>query len=328
MTRRDASPGDMGILPWSSTRGRPHPRGGRAGLSSGRSEEDSELTRDPELAAGWQAVVAVATAPPRAGELGGLGRALGHFRTAVPLSTVDTRDEGRRRMTPTTLGSRIGVAAAGVLLLGFGGVGAFALTGSSTEGRTAAVPTVAPTTGPAGVLAPSTQFAGSGEAGDDADDASDDTGDADGSGTPKSGAAPTTAVGPDAKGPAAHGLCTAWSHAKPSKRTAGHSVAFRNLVTAAGGPDKVEAYCASLPRPSAGKPDKPSSHPTGTPRGSAGKGSTHPTGKPSTLPGKPSTLPGRPSTLPGSGTLPSQPPTVPAQPSTGTAPAVTPTDQG
>ncbi|SES50069.1 hypothetical protein SAMN05216199_0604 [Pedococcus cremeus] len=317
----------MGILPWSSTRGRPHPRGGHAGLSSGGSVEDAELAHDPELAAGWQAVVAVATAPPRAGELDGLERALSHFRRAVPVSTVDTRDEGRWRMTPTTLGSRIGVAAAGALLLGFGGVGAFALTGSSTEGRTAAVPTVAPTTGPGGVPAPSAQVSGSDES-DESGDASDDAGDADGSGTPKSGAAPTTAVGPDAKGPAAHGLCTAWSHAKPSKRTAGHSVAFRNLVTAAGGADKVEAYCASLPRPSAGKPDKPSSHPTGPSSGKAGKGSAHPTGKPSSLPGRPSTLPGKPSSLPGKpSTLPGNG-TGPSQPSTGAAPAVTPTTRG
>jgi hypothetical protein len=210
-------------------------------------------------------------------------------------------------MTPTTLGSRIGVAAAGVLLLGFGGVGAFALTGSSTQDRPAAVPEAAPTTGvpaaPASATKPSGQRT-------DAEDQADKSGDdADESGTPKSGAAPTTAVGPDATGPAAHGLCTAWSHAKPAKRTASHSVAFRNLVTAAGGVDKVEAYCASVPRPSAGKAEKPSNHPSGKPSAAQGKGSAHSTGKPSTLPGKPSTLPGKPSTTPG-------------------APAVTPSARG
>jgi hypothetical protein len=316
----------MGILPWSSPRGRSHPQGGRAGLSPEASvdAELAELATDSESAAGWQVVVAVATAPPSAGEQAGLERALGHFRAAVPVSTASTGNEGRRRMTPTTLGSRIGVAAAGVLLLGFGGAGAFALTGSTTEGRTAAVPGVAPTTGatgPAGTTTPSGPTT-------DADDQSDDTDDADESGTPKSGAAPATAVGPDATGPAAHGLCTAWSHAKPSKRTASHSVAFRNLVTAAGGEDRVEAYCASLPRPSVGKADKPSSHSTGKPGGTPGKGSAHPTGKPSTAPGRPGTLPGTPSTVPSHPATPGPSSTVPDHPSTGTAPTVTPTARG
>jgi len=307
MTGRDASPRDMGILPWSSTRGRSHPQGGRARLSAdgasgptpGGPPEDTGLAQDPEVAAGWQLVVEVATAPPGAGELDGLERALAEFRLAVPVSSMETRDEGRRRMTPTTLGSRIGVAAAGVLLLGFGGVGAFALTGSTTVGNTAAVRGAAPTTGVAAAPAGATTPSGPKTDADDQSDDTSDTGDTGESGAPKPGGAPATAVGPDATGPAAHGLCTAWSHAKPAKRTASHSVAFRNLVTAAGGADKVEAYCASVPRPSAGKPHKPSSHPTGKPSDKPGKGSAHPTGKPSTVPGKPSTVPGMPSTAPG-----------------------------
>ncbi len=119
----------------------------------------------------------------------------------------------------------------------------------------------------------------------DSDKEADDK-DAD-EGTAKPSGAPTEAVGPDATGPAAFGLCNAWSHAKPSKQTATHSVAFRNLVAAAGGEDKVEAYCASVQHPSAGKADKPSKNPGGKPTDRPGRGATgHPTGKPSTTPGK------------------------------------------
>lgn len=91
---------------------------------------------------------------------------------------------------------------------------------------------------------------------------------------------PAQAVGPDATGPAAWGLCQAFAKDKPEKEpepgdespgssrgngngkgkdtgAAGakgkakeRSVAYRNLVRAAGGEDKVEAYCATVPRPS------------------------------------------------------------------------------
>lgn len=73
-----------------------------------------------------------------------------------------------------------------------------------------------------------------------------------------------SAVGPDATGPAAFGLCKAWAnHAKhdDGKERAAGSVAMRNLAEAAGGKAKVEAYCATVPHPSqrakGDKPDKP-----------------------------------------------------------------------
>ena len=98
--------------------------------------------------------------------------------------------------------------------------------------------------------------------------------------------APTTAVGPDAKGPAAFGLCNAFAHGKGAGKAADRSVAFRNLVTAAGGEDKVEAYCASVEHPSAHSKGKPADHPQGKPTDQPkGKPSSHPTGKPSTTPG-------------------------------------------
>jgi hypothetical protein len=134
---------------------------------------------------------------------------------------------------------------------------------------------------------------------------------------------PTQAVGPDATGNAAYGLCQAFAkdkaasegrakaekaqaqaHGKsqgkgnaPANKTSAtgdqgqskqKSVAYRNLVRAAGGEDKVEAYCASVPKPSdaaesesSGKPtEKPSHAATGKPAAKP----THPTGSPSELP--------------------------------------------
>lgn len=144
--------------------------------------------------------------------------------------------------------------------------------------------------------------------------------------TPEQAGAPTsTPAGPDATGAAAFGLCTAYTHAQ----SATASVAFQNLVTAAGGTDKVEAYCATIPRPGSaaashatGKPSAVPSHAVGAPSAVP----AHPTGRPSTLPahptGQPSTLPahptGPPSTLPAHPTGPpsSVPPHPTGQPST------------
>ena len=39
----------------------------------------------------------------------------------------------------------------------------------------------------------------------------------------------TGGVGPDAAGPAHHGLCTAWSHVQGTPGKAADSTAFRNL---------------------------------------------------------------------------------------------------
>jgi len=84
-----------------------------------------------------------------------------------------------------------------------------------------------------------------------------------------------TAVGPDATGPAAFGLCNAWAHVQTSGQVADKSVAFRNLATAAGGADQITAYCAKVVHPGLTKTDKSATHPTGKP-------ATHPTGKPAT----------------------------------------------
>jgi hypothetical protein len=121
------------------------------------------------------------------------------------------------------------------------------------------------------------------------------------------------AVGPDAKGPAAFGLCNAWTHHQANGAKPTDSVAFRNLATAAGGEGKIAAYCATIPHPGKGnhpsgkgtgkpkeKPDKPGKtrgdedeDETGKPTGKGtGKPTGGATGKPSgSGTGKPTTLP-------------------------------------
>ena len=68
-----------------------------------------------------------------------------------------------------------------------------------------------------------------------------------------------TPVGPDGTGPAAYGLCQAFA-GKATDAPATGSTAYRNLAAAAGGADRIEAYCAGITRPgsaNAAKPAKP-----------------------------------------------------------------------
>jgi hypothetical protein len=56
-----------------------------------------------------------------------------------------------------------------------------------------------------------------------------------------------SAVGPDASGPARAGLCRAWQVGRGADNgSKADSVAFQALVDAAGGADKVAAYCADV----------------------------------------------------------------------------------
>ncbi len=103
-----------------------------------------------------------------------------------------------------------------------------------------------------------------------------------------------TPVGPDATGPAAHGLCTAFDKERTHGKVAERSTAYRNLVTAAGGADKIAAYCATVPTPgpsvapSATPTPRPHGKPTSLPNGKvpgAGKPTAHPSGAPTPNPG-------------------------------------------
>lgn len=111
----------------------------------------------------------------------------------------------------------------------------------------------------------------------------------------------STPVGPDATGPAAFGLCTAYQHSKGHGNAGGKSVAMRNLAAAAGGSDKVAAYCATVTHPG-GKPTSLPSHSGGKPTSVP----SHPGGRPTSVPshsgGRPTSVPshsgGRPTSMP------------------------------
>jgi hypothetical protein len=102
-------------------------------------------------------------------------------------------------------------------------------------------------------------------------------------------------VGPDASGAAMFGLCTAWTAHQANGETANgkadDAVAFKNLAAAAGGADKIAAYCATIlqsPSPTvvpgratAEQTSASTSHPAGKPSSLPTQANTnHPTGKP------------------------------------------------
>ena len=102
---------------------------------------------------------------------------------------------------------------------------------------------------------------------------------------------PTAGVGPHAAGSPAAGLCRAWAVDKAKGTARDRSVAFRNVSGAAGGADKVEAYCAGVlvPKPTQGPaspttgasatPTTPSPH-TPTTKASKSNSPTTPTSNP------------------------------------------------
>ena len=200
-------------------------------------------------------------------------------------------------MISTLLGAKLGAAlAAGAV--SFGAVGAAAYAGVLPDGAQQLAHTTigAPAPGQ-GENADATKDAtdpanDAAEATKEAADAAKDPAEAgtnDAADSTKS-----TAVGPDATGPAAFGLCTAWGHVQTEGQVADKSVAFRNLATAAGGAEKITAYCATVLRPGTSVTGKPATHSGDKSATHSGdKSATHPTGKSSSHPtGKPATHPG------------------------------------
>jgi hypothetical protein len=113
-------------------------------------------------------------------------------------------------------------------------------------------------------------------------------------------------VGPDATGPAAKGLCTAYAANQQSGATPNsNAVAFRNLATAAGGQENITAYCATVmtPTTSPTETSSPTATATGSPTESATEQpTTEPTTAPTTSPtSAASTAKGQGTTNPGQG---------------------------
>ena len=197
------------------------------------------------------ALLAALTAAPQDDELAGHARVLAEFRRRG-LPARARRPARRRRRSLTSLTARAAAAAA-VAATALGGVAAAAYTGA--------------------LPAPAQQFA-HGMIGAPSPQPSHRPG------TPQATPARTDAVGPDATGPAAFGLCTAYAHAKAHGTASQKAVAFRNLAAAAGGAAKIAAYCTAVPHPGNSQPGQPASAPTHP----AGHPSSHATGKPSSHP--------------------------------------------
>ena len=175
--------------------------------------------------------------------------------------TFNTADLSRRSR-PATLRALLGVRVGAALAVGavsFGAIGAAAYTGVLPAG----LQDLAHTT----IGAPAAHHGDRAEPGDRGKVADRTAG----------STATKTAVGPDATGLAAIGLCTAWEHSKTNGQSAEKSTAFRNLANAAGGADNVVTYCAKIPRRDATTSGKPTSHPTAKP-------ASHPTAKPASHP--------------------------------------------
>ncbi|WP_432995930.1 hypothetical protein [Dactylosporangium sp. CA-233914] len=102
--------------------------------------------------------------------------------------------------------------------------------------------------------------------------------------------------------PSLVGLCHAYTAGAGAEHgKALENPAFSALITAAGGKDKVDAYCSTLSAASASESAHPGGHPTGAPTGQpAGAATTHHTGAPTDRPtGAPTDHPtGRPSQEP------------------------------
>src|SRR5215472_2965908 len=167
-------------------------------------------------------VLGALRAAPASDEAVGKAAALAEFRQQVGVSSQPNRSRRRRPTLLSSLLSAKAAAAAAVAVVGLGGV--------ATAAFANALPSAAQQFAHDTIGAPSPHA--SAHAAD----------------KPKAGHSGTP-VGPNASGPAAFGLCTAYSHAKHHGTAAQKAVAFRNLEKAAGGAANVAAFCTSVSHP-------------------------------------------------------------------------------
>ena len=268
MSGWDVSDADMPNIPGSQRADVPElPDGALDALLTGDLVTDEACTGLQPAAA----LLAALNAAPQDGELAGHARVLAEFRRrGLP---VHARRSARRRprLLAALLTAKAAAAAAAVAAAALGGVAAAAYTGT--------------------LPAPAQQFA-HGMIGAPSPQPSHRPGTPQPShrpgapqpshrpGTPQATPARTDAVGPEATGPAAFGLCTAYAHAKAHGTASQKAVAFRNLAAAAGGAAKIAAYCTAVPHPGRSQPSASASAPTHP----AGQHASHPTGKPSSHP--------------------------------------------
>jgi hypothetical protein len=272
MSGWDVSDADMPNIPGSQRADVPElPDGALDALLTG------DLVTD-EACAGLQpaaSLLAALNAAPHDGELAGHARALAGFRHRGGMPVHARRSARRRpRLLISPLAAKATAAVAAAAAAALGGVAAAAYTGT--------------------LPAPAQQFAHS-MIGAPSPQPSHRPGTPQPShrpGTPQATPARSDAVGPDATGPAAFGLCTAYAHAKAHGTASQKAMAFRNLAAAAGGVAKIAAYCTAVPHPGNSQSSlaapapthpfgPPASHPTGKP---SSQPTAHPTGRPSSAP--------------------------------------------
>jgi hypothetical protein len=260
MSGWDVSDADMPNIPGS-------PRADVPELPDGALE--ALLTGDLVTGEAWAglqpaaALLAALNAAPQDDELAGHARVLAEFRRRGGMPVHARRSARRRSRLLTALLTAKAAAAAGAAAIALGG-------GVAAAAYTSTLP------------APAQQFAHS-VIGAPSPQPSHRPGTPQPShrpGTLQATPARTDAGGPDATGPAAFGLCTAYAHAKAHGTASQKAMAFRNLAAAAGSAAKVAAYCTAVPHPGRSR----SSQPASTPTHPAGRPASHPTGKPSSHP--------------------------------------------
>ena len=266
MSDWDVSDADMPNIPGSPRADVPElPDGALDALLTG------DLVTD-EACAGLQpaaTLLAALNAAPQDGELAGHARVLAEFRHRGGRPVHARRSARRRSRLLTVLLTAKAAAAAAAAAVALGGVAAAAYTSTLPAPAQQFAHSVIGAPSPSPSASPSHR-----------------------PGTPQATPARTDAVGPDATGPAASGLCTAYAHAKAHGTASQKAVAFRNLAAAAGGAAKIAAYCTAVPHPGSSQSSQPASAPTHP----AGRSASHATGKPSSHPtphpaGRPSSAP-------------------------------------
>ena len=248
MTDRGVSDSDMPTLPWQT---RPEAQA-LDGLLSGNCRPE-EVPADLRPVA---EVLVALQAPPDRREVAGWGQALTVYREIAGRPGMPGRPRSRRpRLIAPPLGARFAAAAGAAVIAVLGGGVAAAYTGS--------LPGALQKIAHEAIAAPGARESSAAP-------------------TPQSSGRP---AGPSITSAAAYGLCNAYQHAEEHGNASQRSVAFRNLVNAAGGADQVAAYCASVPRPGATSPPGRRVGQTVSPTdASHGRKPTTPPGKPTTPP--------------------------------------------
>ena len=256
MTQPGVPDSDMPALPWKT---RPEAPALEALLDGTCRPEDAPAELRPVA----EALTAL-QAPPDRREVAGWGQALTVYRETRGRPGTNGRPRPRRsRGIAVPLGNRFAAAAAAAAIAALGGGAAAAYTGS--------LPAALQTIAHKAIAAPGVRTSPARPAAE---------------GT-------TGSHGPPVTGNAAGGLCNAYQHAAEHGNAGQRAVAFRNLVNAAGGADRVAAYCAAAqPSSTTTTPGRRSGQGTSPADANHGRKPTAPPGKPTAPPGKPTTTPG------------------------------------